>query len=682
MARLSFSPNRICLLAAGSVFVPFDAPAQEAESMLEEVVVTAARESAPLTVVTDPRQPHQPLPASDGADYLKTIPGFSVIRKGGSDGDPVFRGMAGSRLSILLDGELLFGGCGGRMDPPTAYVTPSSYDEVTVVKGPQSVRFGPGNVAGVVGFERKRQALVGPGASLFGSGLLGSFGRRDAVFDTKVGNERVYVRAVGTYSHSDDYQDGNGTRVHSSYERWSTNAAVGWTPGRDTLVEIAGTAGDGRAAYADRGMDGTAFRRENVGLRFEKGDLTPWLKRVEGQLYYNYIDHVMDNYRMRDFVPTPMSPTPRVSNPDRRTEGGRLALTVAPADAWQLIAGIDGQRNTHRFRGSGNAWSAPYQDYPRIDNARFSNYGMFGELTTYLPGERRLIGGARADRWRARDARATPGLASAGGERTQTLFSGFARYEQDVQRDRTRLTPYVGIGHAERFPDYWELITKQGPDSNSAFFTRPERNTQLDAGLLWRRDEQLSAGVSLFYGRVSDYILIDSRAFGKAPGTVVSRNINATLWGGEASFLWGMASHWKLGGSLAYTRGSNDTDGTPLAQVPPLESRLSLTYENQHVSVTGLVRAVAAQSRVDPGRGNIAGQDIGRSPGFATLALNASYRPHKKVLLSAGIDNLLNRTYAEHLNRRAAPVAGYASQLGRINEPGRSVWAKVDVTLE
>ena len=54
--------------------------------------------------------------------YSKNIPGFSVIRKGGTDGDPVFRGMAASRLSILLDGETILGGCGNCMDPPTAYV--------------------------------------------------------------------------------------------------------------------------------------------------------------------------------------------------------------------------------------------------------------------------------------------------------------------------------------------------------------------------------------------------------------------------------------------------------------------------------------------------------------------------------------------------------------------------------
>jgi iron complex outermembrane receptor protein len=37
-------------------------------------VITAIAPSSPLTVVTNPKDPRQPVPASDGADYLKTIP--------------------------------------------------------------------------------------------------------------------------------------------------------------------------------------------------------------------------------------------------------------------------------------------------------------------------------------------------------------------------------------------------------------------------------------------------------------------------------------------------------------------------------------------------------------------------------------------------------------------------------
>ncbi len=92
--------KRLPLAVAVSMALPVLAQAQE--TRLGSVVVTAPVTEAPLTVTTDPKAPRQPLPAHDGADMLKSIPGFSVIRKGGTDGDPVFRGMSGSRLDILL----------------------------------------------------------------------------------------------------------------------------------------------------------------------------------------------------------------------------------------------------------------------------------------------------------------------------------------------------------------------------------------------------------------------------------------------------------------------------------------------------------------------------------------------------------------------------------------------------
>ena len=49
----------------------------------QELVVTGARMLEPLRIVADPKLPRQPLPAHDGADFLKTVPGFNVIRKGG-----------------------------------------------------------------------------------------------------------------------------------------------------------------------------------------------------------------------------------------------------------------------------------------------------------------------------------------------------------------------------------------------------------------------------------------------------------------------------------------------------------------------------------------------------------------------------------------------------------------------
>src|SRR5690606_12486646 len=77
----------------------------------DAMVVTAAAPVSALTWETSPKLPRQPVPASDGADYLKTIPGFSAIRNGGSNGDPVLRGMFGSRLNLLTNDGAMPGAC-------------------------------------------------------------------------------------------------------------------------------------------------------------------------------------------------------------------------------------------------------------------------------------------------------------------------------------------------------------------------------------------------------------------------------------------------------------------------------------------------------------------------------------------------------------------------------------------
>ena len=365
--------------------------AQEA-TPLGQVVVTAPAMEAPLTVTTDPRAPRQPVPAHDGADYLKNIAGFSVIRKGGTDGDPVFRGMAASRLGILLDGEMILGGCGMRMDPPTAYVFPEAFDRITVLKGPQTVKYGPGNSAGVVLFERSPKVRTGFSSYLEASLLGGSFGRNDQVLEAGVGNERYYAEITGTHSHAQDYRDGAGRQVHSAYDRWSTSGAIGLTPDQDTRLELTFAKSDGQAAYADRTMDGVKFDRSNVGLKLEKSRISPLVAKLQAQVYYNYVDHVMDNYSLRAQPDMKM-----VNNPDRETRGGRVAATLDLSPRTSLETGIDFQTNEHTLRKASGAAVAGYDGKPRIADMRFNSWGVFGELAHELNAAHRLIGGLRVD---------------------------------------------------------------------------------------------------------------------------------------------------------------------------------------------------------------------------------------------------------------------------------------------
>jgi iron complex outermembrane receptor protein len=114
--------------------------------------------------------------------------------------------------------------------------------------------------------------------------------------------------------------------------------------------------------------------------------------------------------------------------------------------------------------------------------------------------------------------------------------------------------------------------------------------------------------------------------------------------------------------------------------MPPLEARFGLTYARDAWSIGGLWRLAAAQHRVALGEGNIVGQDLGPSAGFGVFSLNGSVRIGKPFTLSAGIDNLLGVTYAEHLNAAPEGLAGYVNTV-RVNEPGRTGWLKFAIHL-
>ncbi|MGY0650372.1 TonB-dependent copper receptor [Luteimonas sp. A537] len=651
----------------------------------EALVVTAAAPVSALTWETSPKLPRQPVPASDGADYLKTIPGFSTVRNGGSNGDPVLRGMFGSRLNLLTNDGAMPGACPSRMDNAMSYIAPETYDALVVTKGPQTVLWGPGASAGTVRFERDREHFIEPTWKLAGSALAGSWGRNDQVVDVTRGAPLGYARISANRSESGDYDDGNGARVGSAWKKWNADFALGWTPDEDTLLELGVGIGDGQARYATRGMDGSSFDRSNYSLRFEKANIgLGALQEFEASVYHNVADHVMDNYSLRDPNPNGSMPMPMASNVERSTSGGRAAATWRGA-AFELVTGIDAQDSRHRRRaGMGrNAYLA----MPWVVDARFDNLGLFAEGTWFQGDDSRWIAGARADRAGAEDGRLTvagghghPAMPNptAGRSREETLKAGFVRFERDVDK---ALSWYAGIGHTERMPDYWELFSADmGPMGFANAFAGldTEKTTQLDVGLQYR-GERFDAWISAYAGRVDDFIQFRYMDTMMGATSMVS-NIDARTSGAELGGEYRASEDWTLGGSLAHARGKDRDSGRPLPQMPPLEGRFSADWDNGTWSAGALVRLVDGQDRVAEGYGNVVGQDIGPSAGFATLALNAGYRFASGVQLTAGVDNLFDRAYSEHLNLAGNADFGYPADAVRINEPGRTLWLRVGYT--
>ncbi|QOW50949.1 MULTISPECIES: TonB-dependent copper receptor [unclassified Acinetobacter] len=658
--------------------MPVEMTETNAVQTLAPIVVTShqGNDANGLIVRANPKQPIQPIPASDGADYLKSIVGFSAVKSGaGTNGDVTFRGMFGSRIKILTDGTENLGACPSRMDSPTSYISPESYDRISVIKGPQTVQYANTGSAATVLFERKPEQLDAD-KNYRGqvSVMIGSYGRLDHNVEAAVGDEHKYVRLNASRSVADSYQDGDGNTVPSDWERWNTDLALGWTPNEDTWVELTGGKADGEAVYAGRMMDGSQFARESLGLRVEKKNVTEVIKKIEAQVNYSFNDHVMDNYSLR---PEPMMKM--ATNVARKTLNARMAVTHE-WDSLQFITGIDSQNNQHSIRKTDSKNHIVYQDQLRMTDMKYQSYGGFGELTYHFDDQNSLVSGVRFDQVDVKDERQDSIDQGYNRKLDKTLTSGFIRFENTHPEHDDGKT-YIGLGYVERMPDYWELFSPKSGNGDINTFNHidTEKTLQLDMGYQHQHGA-LNSWVSAYAGLVNDYILTSYK-----PGTGMmggmeahSRNIDATIAGAEAGIGYQFTDAIQADVSAMYAWGENTTDNTPLPQISPLEARVNLRYIQDNYTLGALWRVVDGQNRISAYQGNIVGYDLKESTGFGTLSLNGTYHINEGVDVSIGVDNLLNKTYTEHLNKLGDAGTGLATDQ-QFNNIGRNYWARISM---
>ncbi|WP_179990677.1 TonB-dependent copper receptor [Acinetobacter sp. YH12252] len=637
---------------------------------LAPIVATAQQGNAAngLVVRANPKQPIQPIPATDGADYLQSIVGFSAVNSGaGTNGDVTFRGMFGSRIKILTDGSENLGACPSRMDSPTSYISPESFDEITVIKGPQTVQYANTGSAATVLFERKPEQF-GEGQNYRGqaSVLMGSFGRLDHNVEAAAGDEHKYIRLNANRSVADSYKDGNGTTVPSDWERWNADVALGWTPDENTWLELTGGRGDAEVVYAGRMMDGSEFDRESLGLRVEKYNVSDVIQKIEAQVNYNFNDHVMDNYSLR-----PKPKMEMATNVARKTLNARVAMT-SEWEKIKLISGIDTQNNEHSIRKTTNG--VVYQNMPRMKDMKFQSIGAFGELTYDLGGDNQFVTGLRLDQIGVKDLRQDSIMKGYGLKRDKTLPSAFLRFE-NIHPEHEDGKTYIGLGYVERMPDYWELFSPELGNGNPNTFKSidTEKTLQLDLGYQHTHGH-FSSWASAYTGLIQDFILTKYNASDKAE----TRNVDAVIAGVEAGIGYQFTDAVQADVSAMYAWGENTTNNTPLPQISPLEGRLNLRYVQDKYTLGALLRVVDGQSRISEREGNIVGYDVKESSGFGVLSLNGSYNLNKSVDVSVGIDNVLDKTYTEHLNKMGASGTGLPTDQ-QFNNIGRNYWARISM---
>jgi outer membrane receptor protein involved in Fe transport len=307
--------------------------------------------------------------------------------------------------------------------------------------------------------------------------------------------------------------------------------------------------------------------------------------------------------------------------------------------------------------------------------------------------------GARAD-WLHTDARESE-------IRADSSLPGF---DEDMARNNTMYAFFLsndidldeywsvdaGFGHAHRPPTLTERYADGvflGLFQNG--FTRVIGNPFLNPERAWQADLGLKAdygdvrgGVRGFYTWILDYATYEVAQVGPGGpfGAQLARGIPtdlATLVGFEIDGAMDWSEYVTLFGSLSYIEGRDEDLGVPLTGIYPLEGRVGVRLhdasEENRWGFEFFGRIVDDQDRLGGLRSGPTIVTVEEAtPGFTVWHMRGYWSATRNVRLMAGVENVFDRNYLEHLDLRlpASPIDGIPEL--RLLAPGITPYAGME----
>jgi len=641
------------------------------ETFLEGLETREARESS----------------AKDVGEALQKIEGVWKLRKGGIANDIVLRGFQGNNLNTLIDGVRIYGACPGHMDPAAFHVDFAEVDHVEVTKGVFDVA-NQGSLAGSVNIVRKRPGM---GLRLSPSLQLGSFGYINPSLNGSYGNDKIEVSGGFSYRRSHPFEDARGAPMTTpgAYRpeflrddafRVSTGwGAFRFSPARHQSGEISYARQDGaNTLYPYLQMDSPYDISDRISARYALHQLPGSVSAVEIQSYYTRVIHWMtdekrlsamtarDRFGMGTFART-------------RAAGGRSNITLRQG----AVVGFEFfQRNWDAVNSFRTAMMVADQNI--VPNVNTTVAGAFADWNKSLTDRIRIGAGARLD---------TANMYVRGPAVNVNLFEAYKGVSNLDRRDtnpsanlriHAGLTNYLeyfaGAGTMVRLPDAQERYfnhRRMGSDWVGNPGLRPSRNSEFNTGINVRHKGFFLKPL-FFYSGLRDFILIHNQARIAMRPTVMNTmarsyaNGDARMYGGELSFGLNLGPRWMIHGGSSYVRGTKDPHAqlgildTDLPEIPALRARSAVRYGTRlwFAELEGV--AARRQIHVD---GDLKEMP---TPGYGLLHAKAGLH-WRQITLTAGIDNLLDHYYIEHLSFQRDPFRNGM----RIPEPGRSLFLNI-----
>jgi len=665
---------------------------QPTESGLVEEVVVEGEEARTQTEVLD-EGPLEMGRYANLAVALEMVPGVSGVRRSLNAYEPVIRGLGWERVQTQVNGLPIYGACPGRMDPPATVVAKSAVQEAAVVKGLSSLTLGPAGTGGRLLLSTDYDRGEGAGSETHPWGRAAYNGAGDA-YNLEAGVEGGtaafdYSLGLETFGQG-DYESGDGTVVPANQDEQGASLSLGGRPNDTQRVFGSLVVQDGeKIDYPSLPMDtdSTETRLYNVGYRLLPSDSK--LAQLDLRVGYGNTDHVMSNrYRPN----RSMVEAEAVSYSDSASAGANSDWRLTESSS--LEAGLDfsaldrdAVRERHMVASGMTFYDPIWPDVSQDDAGAFAEY----RLTRQSRWNLRL--GARFDAVTSKAKAADD--PSLGGQTARYWYEFFYGPEAaTTNRDESLpsanavmhrvfaggVTLEAGIGLVSRAASMTERYYAFAPAPGGYLVGNPaldaERKRELVVGTTVERSKWNGA-LSVYYYSVADYINattiaeMDVNMDGQDDLVRGFVNVDATLYGGELSGAWKPGRRIDVPFSLAYVHGDNDTTGNPLALIPAPEAYAAVRFALSErragwVELGG--RFVASQDRIDPDYGE------DPTPGYAVWHLRGGVTLAKHFVLEAGIENLLDKEYWEHLTPTAIMPVGGLQAGQEIPQPGRALF--------
>lgn len=659
--------------------------------MLEGIRVTALRPDQIANEQLESTDVREANPRDSG-ELMRNIAGVDAVRRGPVGLDPVVRGLRESEVGTYLDGTRIFPGGPARMDSPLSHLDPSAIETIEVVKGPYALNWGAGNMSAVRVETKPLSSIRKPFEVVLNSGYDSNLNAIEQAVSFQGSQGKFGYWLHGAWREGNDYESGNGSDIPADFLSRELRGKLGYDISNNSQVNFSmGYQNQKNIDYPGRLLNADFFNTYNYSLNWSWNPGNGPLTALKANAYINNVDHGMDNDEKPTAQPNPNRTPPFALDigVDSKTDvrGGKLSAELDISESWDLETGFDiysANREATRTIDRRDEGMKP-PAFPLTDlmwpDATITDAGFYTKANHRLSDKLSASGTVRID------------FVSADANTISQFFA--ENVSTDLDATETNLngsltlsylpidnwTIGVGLGSVVRTADATERYSDRIPASKaqtSAEFVGnpsldPERSTQGD---LWidASYPRWSLSVNAFGRHMDNYITLTPTDLPKrlplSPETVFQYiNGEAVFWGFDISTSYRLLNPLRFKTTISYLWGEDTSLDEPALGVAPFSLDAALRYEaeDRPLYIEGGILWVSKQDRVAVSRGETP------TDRYVTSNLQAGMTFWQMVSLQAGVKNITDNNYVNHLNAKN-PFTGM-----QLPEPGRLFFADITV---